>query len=264
MTDAERYIVPAVARAFDILQLFSKDRRLITASEMARELDIPRSTVFRLAQTLAHLGLLEHNEGGHAFRLGVRVLRFGFEYIASLDLADIARPYLEALRDDTGMSAHLVIRDGDEVVVILKAARRAAISGSLGLGTRLPAHGTVLGRIILADMTPDELRAAFGGQGGRLKAYSKQTPRTIADLEKVLAEDRARGYAISESFFEPGISAVSAPIRDGSGRVVAAINVTVASGGVIDEALIARVRGAADEISDALNYRRDAAVAANF
>ena len=260
----DRYVVPAVARALEILQLFSAGRRLITAPEIARELGIPRSTVFRLAQTLEHLGLLERNEGGHAFRLGVGVLRLGFEYIASLDLAEIARPFLEALRDKTGLSAHLVVRDGDEVVVILKAPRRSSISGSLNLGKRLPAHATVLGRSILADTSPKELRTIFSGRKNQLKVYSKQTPRTIAQLEKLLAEDEARGYAISESFFESGISAVSAPVRDGSRRVVAAINATVPSGDAIDETLIGQVCKSAEEISHALNYRRDSAVAVNF
>lgn len=263
-SDQDRYVVPAVARAFEILQLFSAHRRLITAPEMARELDIPRSTVFRLAQTLEHLGLLERNEGGHAFRLGVGVLRLGFEYIASLDLAEIARPYLEALRDESGMSSHLVIRDGDEVVVIVKAARRSAISGSLNLGTRLPAHATVLGRCILADLTSEELRSVFRGHGAKLKAYSEQTPRTVADLEAVLMEDRTRGYAVSESFYESGIRAISAPVRDGTGKVVAAINVTVPSDCRIDEELVGKVRNAADGISHALNYRRDPRVAVNF
>ena len=257
-----RYVVPAVVRAVEILRLFSAGRRLITEPEIARELRIPRSTVFRLGQTLVHLGLLERSEGGNALRLGIGVLRLGFETIASLDLAEIARPALEALRDATAMSAHLVVRDGDEVVVVLKAARRSAVSGSLTLGSRLPAHATVLGRAILADLTVAELRAVF--PAGRLKAYSAQTPRTVVALARLLAEDRARGTVVSESFFEPGLSAVAAPVRDGSGRAVAAINVTVPSGGAIDPALIGRVRATADEISHALNFRRDASVAVNF
>ncbi|MCP4327927.1 MAG: IclR family transcriptional regulator [Alphaproteobacteria bacterium] len=259
-----RYVIPAVVRAVEILRLFSADRRLVTAPEMAQELDIPRSTVFRLAQTLESLGILEREKGGHAYRLGIGVLRIGFEYLASLDLTEIARPFLESLRDATGLSAHLVVRDGDEVVVVLKAVGMSAFSGSLNVGARLPAHATVLGRVLLADLEPEDLRVLYGDRVERLPVYTKQTPHTVEELEAVLAEDRTRGYAVSESFFESGISAVAAPVRDERGGVVAAINLTVPSAASITDDLVARVRETADEISGALNYRPHGDLAVNF
>lgn len=249
----DRYIVPALARAVAMLRLFSTERRTMTAADMARALAVPRSTVFRLAQTLTHLGLLEKTDGGHAYRLGLGILGLGFEYLAALDLTEVGRRYLDALRDETGLSCHLVIRDGQKVIVVLKAGGHSAFSGSLDIGAALPAHGTVLGRVILADLEASELRALYPDEP--LESHSPQTPTTVDALAALLAADRARGYAVSDSFFEAGISAVAAPVRDGSGRVIAAINVTVPGNAPIGKDLIGSVRETAAGISRALRYQ---------
>ena len=257
--DIERYLVPGLVRGIEILRLFNAERRAITAPEMARELGIPRTTVFRIAQTLEHLNLLARDDGGTAYRLGAGLLGLGFEYVASLDVTEIGRAELEGLREATGCSVHMVVRDGTDVVVVMKVAGRSAFSGSLNVGTRLPAHATVLGRMLLVDLSDLEIQQLYGG--AKLARFSDQTPRTISDLTRLLAQDRARGYAVSNAFFESGISSVAAPVRDHTGRAVAAINVTVAGGDEIGTDVINAVRTAADRISRALHYRPAAAAA---
>jgi len=252
-SDNARYLVPGLVRGIQILRLFNAERTTITAPEMARELGIPRSTVFRIAQTLEHLQLLSRAPGGIGYALGIGVLAMGFEYLASLDLTDVARGPLEALRDTTGCSAHLVVRDGPDVVVIMKVPGHSAFSGSLNIGTRLPAHGTVLGRVILADLPASELRELYGTR--QLPCYSEQTPRNVPALLEMLAQDRARGYALSSSFFESGISAVAFPVRDHTGEVLAAVNITVPGDGEIAAQKIEAVRDAANSISQHLNFQ---------
>jgi len=261
-TDKDRYLVPGLVRGIEIMRLFSADRPVLTAPEIARLLNIPRSTVFRIAHTLEHMGLLEQLENGHSFRLGVGVLGLGFEYLASLDINEVARFPLERLSDDTGLATHLVILDGREVVVIQKVAGRGAFASGLSVGTRLPAHATVLGRMILAYLEKNDLRSLYKGQ--TLKGFSPQTPTTLAGLERLLTEDCERGYAISQSFFENGISAVAAPIRDATGNVVAAINVTALRPDDITDGLIDKVVATAGEISLALGCRPLPQRAANF
>jgi len=250
-----RYVVPAVARAVAMLQLFSSRRRTLSAAEMARELNIPRSTVFRLAHTLEHLGLLKRVDGGHSFQLGIGILGLGFEYLASLDLAEVARPMLEQLRDETGLSCHMVVPDGQDVVVVLKAAGNSAFSSNLSIGTRLPAHGTVLGRMVLCDRSVAELREMYPEEP--LPAFTEQTPTTVEQLAALLAEDRKRGYAISNSYFEHGVSAVAAPVFDRYGQAVAAINVTVPGGMRAADDLVENVRRTAAAMSRALHYPAD-------
>ncbi len=250
-----RYNVPGLERGLRVLQLFDRTRRVLTAAEMARALEIPRSTAFRLAQTLAHLGFLEREND--SYRIGAAVLRLGFEYIASLEVVDLARPVVERLRDETGLSAQLVIRDGRDVVVVLKASPAATFASNVTVGTRLPAHATTLGRVLLGDADDKTLRALY--PESTLPQVSRQTPRTLADLKRLIHEDRARGYAVSESFFEQGISAVAAPVRDQGGGIVAAVSVTAQRPTLepkeLRERLVAHVLRAATELSRSLNYR---------
>ena len=228
---------------------------------MARALAIPRSTAFRLAHTLELFGFLER-DGDH-YRIGPAVLRLGFESIASLDLSELGRPLVERLCEDTGLPSQLVIRDGRDVVVVLKSSPPAAFVSNVIVGTRLPAHATILGRVLLSDMDDIALSALY--PEATLPRISPRSPRTLAELKRLLRQDRARGYAISESFFEQGISAVAAPIKEADGRIVAAISVTAQRLTLEPEAfrerLVASVLRAAGELSHRLNYREPKEVA---
>ncbi len=257
-----RYNVPGLERGLRILQLFSHTNRMCSAAEMARALKIPRSTAFRLAQTLEHLGFLEREND--AYHIGPAVLRLGFAYIASLELTDLARAAVERLRDETGHSAQLVIRDGCDVVVVLKASAPSVFTSTVTVGTRLPAHATVLGRVLLCE-TDDTALAALYPEPDLPKATSPRAPKTLAALKKLLRGDRANGFALSESFFEPGVSAVAAPVRDDSGRIVAAVSITVHQPTLEPaeqrERLVKRVLRTATEISGKLSYRPPEAAA---
>jgi DNA-binding IclR family transcriptional regulator len=250
----ERYNVPGLERGLRLLQLFDRQHTLWSAPDIARELDVPRSTVFRIIQTLELLGFVERS--GSAYRLGPAVLRLGFEYIASLEISELARPIVEQLRDDTGFAAQLTILDGRDVVFVVRAGIVSAFTSNIQVGTRLPAHATVLGRMFLADMDDAALRALY--PEARLPAHTPQTPKTLAELKKLLAADRERGYAVSESFFESGISAIAAPVRDGHGAVKAAVSLSMTQPAVdpkLRDKLVRRVLAAAAQLSHRLNYR---------
>lgn len=253
---AQKYIVPGLQRGLQILRAFNRDRTELGAPDIAKELNIPRSTVFRLMQTLDYMGFLEKVKNSSDFRLGAGVLSLGFEFLASLEVTELARPVLEKLRDQTGFSAHLVIRDGWDVVFVVKAPAKTTFASSVNIGTRLPAHGTVLGRMLLADLSDAELKQVY--PMGKLLKFSDQTPTTLPDLTKVLEKDRVRGYAISEAYFEHGIGSIAAQVRDGSDRVVAAINVTYQDGTVdradVEGQHLDHVLQAAAELSRQMNY----------
>jgi len=226
---------------------------------LSKRIGIPRTTTFRLLQTLEALGFLERANSDRHFRLGVAVLRLGFEYLSSLELTDFGTPVLERLRDATGLSTHLLIRDARDVVFVAKAQTHDPMFSSVKVhvGTRLPAHATVHGQVLMGDLTLDELRALYPEP--QLERFTERTPATVDELYERVRESAAQGYAISEASFERGISVVSAPVRDQSGKIVAAITATVprsdigASGE--REPLIVAVCSAAVDLSTRLNYR---------
>lgn len=255
--DDNRYLVPALQRGLHILRMFRRNRQVIGAPEMAAELGIPRTTVFRLLQTLEHMGFVRRTNGDRDYRLGVGVLSLGFEYLASQEINELARPILERLRDRTGFATHLVAREGRDVVYLLRVPGYSVLNTSIVVGTRLPAHATIMGRVLLSDLSESELDELFAGQA--LSARSPKTPTTLNELKRLLREDRERGYVISESFYERGINAIAAPVRDSSGRVIAVINLIAregeAAGDKLHGELLRQVLDAADEISASLDYR---------
>ena len=249
------YLVPGLERGLRLLQLFRPGRSAISAPEIARELELPRSTAFRLLQTLEALEFVERSANG-AWRLGPAVLRLGFEFVASQEVGEYGREVLEKLCEDTGASVQLAIRDGREIVVVLKKNPSSTFASNVQVGTRMPAHATVLGRLLLQDVAVRKLYPE-----ARLKQHTALTPRTAAELEKLLAQDRARGYAVSESGYENGICAVAAPVRNHEQRVVAALSVIVPQPRLEPkrrDELVQKAVAAAAELSRRMSYREAA------
>ena len=251
-----KYIVPGLKRGLDILKIFNRKRVQMNAPEIAKELQVPRSTIFRLLQTLEYMDLIEKVPNTSNYKLAAGALGLGFEFLASLEITDFANPILEKLSNRTGLSAHIVIRDKTDVVFIAKKSAKLTFSSSVNIGTRLPAHGTVLGRVLLADLSKAELKKLYPESD--LVGFSKQTPESVDKLSQVLELDRVNGYAISEAYFENGIGSIAAAIRDGSSKAIAAINVIYQLGtveeSVINGLLLESVLAAAEELSRQLNY----------
>lgn len=253
------YMVPGLERGLKILTEFSPREPVLGAPELSKRLKIPRTTVFRLLQTLESLGFLERADKDRNYRLGVSVLRLGFEYLSSLELTDLGLPIIESLRDTTGLTSHILIRDGRDVVFVAKAQSHAPIFSSVkvNVGTRLPAHATTHGHVLMGDLSLDELRALYPEKP--LERFTKLTPETVEDLYERVREDAERGYAISQSSFERGISVVTAPVRNDTGRIVAVITTTIPrpeiDATLFDSGLVDKVRNAAGELSRRLNYR---------
>ncbi|SEL67736.1 transcriptional regulator, IclR family [Pseudomonas sp. NFIX51] len=249
----DKYIVPGLERGLLLLCEFSRRNRTLTAPELARRLALPRSTIFRLLTTLETMGFVTRS--GNEYRLGMSVLRLGFEYLASLELTELGQPLLAHLCDRLNYPSNLVVRDGRSIVYVAKVSPPSVFSNAVNVGTRLPAHATVLGRILLEDLSLAELRELYPEE--HLEQYSHSTPKTVLELFDMVQADRQRGFISGEGFFESAISTVAAPVRDQSGRIAAALGVTIPTtqiGHVNFEELLSQVRRSADELSRLLNY----------
>jgi len=252
----DKYIVPGLERGLRLLGEFSSRERTLSAAELARRLKVPRSTVFRLLATLEMMGFVERTDGGREFRLGMAVLRLGFDYLASLELTELGRPLLDRLRDEIHYPCNLVVRDGRSIVYVAKSVASRPFASNVNVGTRLPAHATVLGRVVLEDLSLDELRELYPEPN--LEVFSESTPRTVEELYEMVQRDRQRGYVLHEGFFEASISSIAAPVRDRSGKVVAALGATIPASRIDPELLdnmVEKVRSAAGELSRLLDYR---------
>jgi len=223
----KRYYIESLGRGLQILEAFSKASPSLSLTEVASTVGLDKSTVFRFVHTLERLGYLERDPETKRYRPGLKVLRLGFTALNSLEVAQIARPYLRALSAECGETTNMTVRDGAEIVYIARNRTQQIISVNLELGSRLPVYCTSMGKAQLVDFSRQELYDLLG-EG----PYPKMGPNMITTLDDLVVEldkVRLRGYAINDEELAAGLRSVGAPVRGAEGQVVAAINVSVPS-----------------------------------
>jgi len=251
----DKYIVPGLERGLRILKEFNRQDATLSAPELARRLDIPRSTVFRLLSTLESLGFVERDAGGRDYTLGLAVLRLGFECLASKDLTELGRPILDRLRDKVGYSCNLVVRDGRSIVYVARSAVPSPFANMVYVGTRLPAHATLFGRVLLRDLTFSQLHDLFPEE--QLHRATDKTPATVTELFKQIQLDKEHDYVFEPGYYEESIATLAVPVFGRGGAVISAIGVTLPSAHIeklnLDE-LAAAACDAALELSQLLDH----------
>ena len=218
--------VEALARGLDVIAAFRPGCPTMSLSEVAAQTGLARPTARRFLLTLQRLGYVRAEATGYS--LTPRVLELGTAYVQSLGLWDVARPHMEALVARTKESTSIAQLDGSDVVYVARVAVPKIVTLSVSIGTRFPSLQTSLGKVLLAALGDDEVEEVLA-QPSR----SGVVPAWVPDRQErraVLREVRARGWALSDEQLARGIRSVAAPLRDGAGRVVAAMNVNAHAG----------------------------------
>jgi IclR family pca regulon transcriptional regulator len=215
--------VESLARGLDVLRCFDQHHREMSLAEVAAATGLARPTARRLLLTLEELGYVRSADG--AFSLTPKVITLGTAYVASLGLWEVARPHLQALVRRTGESSSMAQLDGSDIVYVARVSVPKIIALRVDIGTLFPARQTSQGKVLLAALAPEELDAV-------LDIPSRSgLPRYIgtsrAELDEELRQVRARGWALADEELAPGVRSVAVPVRDGTGAVRAAMNVTV-------------------------------------
>jgi len=221
--DADPNFVEAVARGLDVIRAFGPHQPVMTLSQIAVTADLARPTTHRIVATLEALGYVRACPGG--FALTPRVLDLGMTYVQAMGLWDVARPHLERLVARTHESSSIAQLDGGDIVYVARVAVPKIIALAVSIGTRFPAPATSLGKVLLAGLGADELARALA-EPSRSGVRARWQPDD-GELAAALREVRAMGWALTDEQLAPGIRSIAAPLRDGDGRVVAAVNVTV-------------------------------------
>ena len=217
----DRDYVQSLSRGLTVLEAFNAERPAMTLADMSRATGLTRATVRRLLLTLVALGFVCTD--GRTFELTPRVLDLGFAYVSSLQLPDIAQPFMEALSDRVHESVSASVLDGSQIVYVARVNTQRIMGISLAIGSRLPAAWTAMGRVLLAGLGDLQLDEFLDGL-----VVSGPTPQSINNLDALRSEIltvRGQGYALIDQELELGIRSVSAPLRDRRGRTLAAINV---------------------------------------
>ncbi len=220
-----RKVIASVQHALNILNVFGAGRSELGNNDIAKLLDMDPGTVAGLVYTLKLNGYLDQNPDTRKYRLGLKLAERASELLNQIDLRKIASPTLEDLREWSGESVNLAVRDHAEVVYIERLFGHHSLGIRSELGKRGHLHSTALGKAILASMAPADAQAILTDY-----EFVPVTPKTITDAEAFLEElerVRCEGYAIDEEENELGGRCLAAPIFDASGNPVAAVSISV-------------------------------------
>jgi IclR family pca regulon transcriptional regulator len=241
--------VQSFARGLEVIRSFSASAPRQTLSEVAQRTGLTRAGARRILLTLQTLGYVESD--GKLFALTPRILDLGFAYLSSMPIWNVAEPVMEDLVEQVKESCSAGVLEGTDIVYVLRVSTRKIMRNSLGVGSRLPAYCTSLGRMLLAGLPDDEVLALL-----RASPLEARTRHTITEADALLAkvqQARRQGWCLVNQELEEGLVSMAAPIVDRTGATIAALNISGQANRTpprqMQETMLPALREAAREVS---------------
>ena len=251
VVDESGDFVQSLARGLAVIRAFDAANPALTLSDAARRAGVSRAAARRLLLTLVELGYAEFD--ARRFRLRPKVLELGFSYLHGTGLWGAAQPVMVELVERLHESCSAAVLDGADIVYVARVPTRTRImSITLGLGSRLPAHLTSMGRVLLAALPGAELERRLAALG-TIESRTERTLTDVAALRRAIAKVRTQGFALLDQELEPGVRSVAVPVHGPGGSVIAALNVGTHASRVTIEDLKGRVLPALKETAEAVS-----------
>jgi len=243
----------SLARGLAVINAFQERKRHLTIAQISHRTEIPRAAVRRCLYTLMKLGYVTTD--GRTYSLLPKVLTLGHAYLSSTPLAVSAQPHLDRLSEQLHEACNLATLEGEQILYIARSAvPQRLISVDLSVGSRLPAYCTSMGRVLLAALDDDALQEYL--QQAELQAKTSRTLHTPEALWECLMQVRQQGWCIVDQELEQGLRSLAVPVRDSSGRVLAAMNVSTHAGRAtiadLEKRFLPLMLGASRELSQQL------------
>lgn len=248
--------VQSFARGLAVIRSFSAQAPRQTLSEVAGRAQLTRAGARRILLTLQTLGYVQSD--GKLFRLTPRILDLGFAYLSSLPLWNLAEPVMEELVGQIKESCSAAVLDGTDIVYVLRVPTHKIMNISLGVGSRLPAYCTSMGRMLLSALTPEAMMKVL--QASERTVRTRYTVTDVDELAAKIAQVRQQGWALVDQELEEGLVSMAAPVTDRAGQTIAAINISGqanrTSAKVMQETILPLLLAAAQSISTRLALQR--------
>ncbi|MFQ6230598.1 IclR family transcriptional regulator [Nocardia sp. NPDC002869] len=222
MTEPSPDYVQSLGRGLAVIRSFDAGHPRRTLSEVAKATDLTRATARRFLLTLVELGYVRTD--GSLFWLTPRVLELGYSYLSSLSLPEVAGPHLESLANQVHESTSVSILDGEDIVYVARVPVSRIMTVSITIGTRFPAYSTSMGRVLLAGLSESVFEEYLAKVG--LTPLTDRTVLTADELREQVRRTRESGYCLVDQELEQGLRSMAAPIRDHTGTVCAAVNIS--------------------------------------
>ncbi|WP_324669526.1 IclR family transcriptional regulator [Geochorda subterranea] len=241
-------------RALDVLELLAESATGTSVSEVAERMHCHRSTASRLLATLAERGYVERRADGR-YGLGLRILTLAHRALDSMEIRRRAKPYLQYLVKVSEETVNIAVLDGLEIVYIDRLMGTQPISLRTPVGARAPAHCTAIGKVLLAELPEEEARRRLSSRV--LTPFTAYTVTNVEDLMRQLSTVRAQGYALNDREHREDSRCIAAPVRDYTGKGIAAISITAPVFRMSEERineLVPYLKAAAQNLSRDLGY----------
>lgn len=246
----------SLARGLHVIRAFAGVDRRLTIADVSRATGLTRAVVRRCLYTLRELGYAATD--GRMYFLQPRILNLGYAYLSTAPVPIAAQPVLEEMSEALGEASSVAVLDEGAVVYVGRAATKRIMSVTLGVGSRLPAYCTALGRVLLAHLTGEQVNSELAKVD--FIQHTKHTVTSRKRLEEILAGVRQDGFALNDQELEIGLRSIAVPVRNVVGTVVAAMNVSTQASRVSRRELVERclpvLRGAAEKLSSQLSPPR--------
>ena len=214
--------VQSFARGLEVIRSFSTQTPQQTLTQVAQRTGLTRAGARRILLTLLTLGYVESD--GKLFRLTPRILDLGFAYLSSMPIWNLAEPVMEELAEQVKESCSAAVLDGSDIVYVMRVPTHKIMRTTLGVGSRLPAYCTSLGRVLLADLPAQEQVKRL--EGSDLRVFTRNTVTDIDALLTKIQLVRKQGWCLVNQELEEGLISLAAPITNRAGRTVAALNIS--------------------------------------
>jgi IclR family transcriptional regulator, pca regulon regulatory protein len=247
--------VQSFARGLSVIRAFSSDRRTQTLSDVALSTGLTRAGARRILLTLERLGYVRQD--GRLFCLTPKILDLGYAYLSTMPLWNLAEPIMEELVDTVHESSSASVLDGTDIVYILRVPTKKIMTINLGIGSRLPAYCTSMGRVLLGALSDKELHSTL--VRCKPRAFTSRTVTDIAQLKAIIQSDREKGWSMVNQELEEGLCSLSVSLRGRNDAILAALNVSSQVSRTPPQSMAKRflpaLREAADKINAALRLR---------
>jgi IclR family pca regulon transcriptional regulator len=243
--------IQSLERGLAVINSFSREHPSQTLSDVATRTGLTRATSRRVLLTLVDLGYVAQN--GRAFSLTPKVLDLGYSFLSSMHVIDVAQPSMERLVDDVHESSSMSVLDGSEIVYVARVPTSRIMTIALALGSRLPAYPTSMGRVLLSGLTDAE----FDDYITQTK-LEKLTPHTVTSrrqFRSIVMNVRSDGFALVDQELEEGVRSIAAPIRNGRGQIIAAMNLSCHASRVGVERMLTEFKPRLLETASEINAR---------
>ena len=252
----QRYFISSLARGIKLLEKMAEAGGPLTLSQVADSMEMTLPTAYRFLYTLQTIDLVEKEPDRKAYRISPKVLKLGHGVFKSSELWNTAHPHLVRASREYDQTFNLAVLEKDEILYIDRVKTQSILTINLEIGSKLPAYCTSMGRVLLAYLPVAESRQLL--RSSKRTNYTQQTVIDIDALQQILAQVKKQGYAVNNGELAAELYSAAAPVFNGRGKVVAAVNMAANMAlhgkGYLHKVMVPAVVACAARISSALGY----------